>query len=168
MAKAKRSAFPGTRKGALDKRAMEVEDPAWRSWFLEVARRRAELEDAKKKPFVVSTFEWDGEERTVGRQKSEPTPLKKLVKETTKSFGVRLADDLEAVRTAWAQVSGSEIAAETAFFSLRAGILTIEVFSGVLLQELRQFQKDALVKDLRDIWPATVPLVELKFKPGKR
>lgn len=168
MAKAKRSTFSGTRKRALDKRAMEEDDPAWRNWFLEVARRRAELEDAKKKPFVVSTFEWEGEERKVVRQKSEPIVLKKLVKDTTKSLGVRLADDLAAVRTAWAQVAGAEIAAETAVFSLRAGTLTIEVFSGVLLQELRQFHQDALTKDLRDIWPATVPLVHVKFKPGKR
>lgn len=134
---------------------------------MEVARRRAELEK-KNHSFVVSRSEWEGEERTVSRKKSDPIGIKKLVKETTRSFGRRPVDDLETVRAAWVRVAGEEIAVESGVFSFRGGVLTIEVFSGVLLQELRQFQSEALIKDLRDIWSATQPLVQLKFKPGKR
>lgn len=165
---AKRPAFPGTRKRALSQRAREETDPAWKNWFLEVARRRAEWEDAKKRPLVICTYDRDGEKRTVARKQTEPVGIKKLVRETTRSLGSRLKDDLEAVRSAWAQVAGAEIAAETGVFSFKGGILTVEVHSAALLQELRQFQSEALIKDLRDIWPASVALVQLKFKTGKR
>ncbi|MCD8349425.1 MAG: DUF721 domain-containing protein [Planctomycetaceae bacterium] len=166
MAK-KRPTFPGTRKRALDKRALDVEDPEWRAWFLEVARRRAELEAAGKK-FVVRTYEDDGDSKTVARRKADPIVLKKLVKEVAKDMRPRPADDLEAIRNTWASVAGPEIAGESAVYSFRGGILTVEVYSGILLQELRQFHATALVKDLRDVWPASVPLVQLKFRTGKQ
>ncbi len=166
MAK-KRPTFPGTRKRALDKRAMDVEDPAWRAWFLEVARRRGELEKAEKR-FVIRTYEDDGGSKTVARHKSDPVLLKKVVKDVAKDMRPKPADELEAIRATWATVAGPEIAAESAVYSFRGGILTIEVYSGILLQELRQFHADALVKDLRDVWPASVSLVQLKFRTGQR
>lgn len=164
---AKSPMFPGTRKRSLEKRAQEVKDPAWKKWFLEVDRRRKELE-AKKKSVVVCNYQRDEEERTVIRERSEPVGIKKLVKETAGQLDLRVQDDMEAVRAAWSKVAGRQIADDTAVFSFKGGILTIEVYASVLLQELRQFQSEALLKDLRDIWPARVVLVQLKFKPGKR
>lgn len=166
MAK-KRPTFPGTRKRALDKRALDVEDPAWRAWFLEVARRRGEIEKAEKR-FVVRTYEDDSGNKTVARRKSDPVVLRKLVKDVAKDMRPRPADELEMIRATWASVAGTEIAVESAVYSFRGGILTVEVYSGILLQELRQFHAEALVKDLRDVWPASVPLVQLKFRTGKR
>ncbi len=171
MAKAKRSgpsSFPDTRKRTLRSRAEEVEDRAWRVWFLQVAERREALADKEKKPFIRCTYEHDGGERTVARKQSDPVTLKSLVKETVKSYGLRLSDDLEVIRETWAQVVGKENAAETEIFSFKGGVLTIGVSSGTLLQELRQFRQDAILKDLRAIWKASTPLIQLKFRPGKR
>ncbi|MCD8138726.1 MAG: DUF721 domain-containing protein [Planctomycetaceae bacterium] len=163
----KRPIFPGTRKRALEKCAQDVEDPAWRAWFLEVARRRAEVEQAGKR-FVVRTYEEDGGSKTVARRKADPVPVKKLVKDVARDMRPRPADELDMIRTAWAKVAGEEVAGESAVYSFRGGVLTVEVYSGILLQELRQFHAAALVKDLRDVWPASVPLVSLKFRTGKR
>lgn len=168
MAKAKRTTFPSTRKRSLKSRAEEVEDGAWRVWFLQVAQRREALADREKKPVIKCTYEYDGVERTVSRKQSDPVAIKSLVKETVKSYGFRLADDLKLIRETWIQVVGKENAAETELFSFKGGILTIGVSSGTLLQELRQFRQDAILKDLRTIWQASTPLVELKFRPGKR
>lgn len=158
----------GGRLKSLETRAKEELDPLWRNWFLEVDRRRKALHDRKQRPFVVSRYEKDGREETVARPKSEPEPLKKFIKVDKKKTGSKITEDLLWLREIWPQVVGDMIAADTEVYAFKNGILTISVFSGVLLQEIRQFGAETIVESLRDVWRASIPLLKIQYRMGKR
>ena len=75
-----------------------------------------------------------------------------------KSERVRLA-------TAWAEAVGPEAAPQTRVNAMRRGVLEVEVRSGVLLQELAQFHKRALLTALRQQLPGTT-VTDIKFRAG--
>lgn len=147
-------------------RAQNELDPEWRQWFFDVERRRKSAQETKTRKFVVSSYQKDGEERTVARCKSEPVRIKKLIKKEIKSPFGDLNTDLLALREVWAKVVPPDIASESEIFSFKNGILTITVQSGILLQEIRQFHSTAITQDLRDVWPISTPLLKLAFKMG--
>lgn len=149
-------------------KAKDEPDPAWRRFFTEVDARRKALTDRKQKPFVVSSFEKDGQPATVARQKSEPTEIKKLLKKRlVKTAGSRLAGDLEWLRETWPRTVDAEVGAASEVHAFKNGVLTITVFSSVLLQEIRQFHQEAILHDLRDVWQASIPLVKVVYRIGK-
>lgn len=55
--------------------------------------------------------------------------------------------DLDAV---WREVAGEDVAANSRVASIRRGIMTIEVFSAPLRQELEIYRRDELLRALRD------------------
>lgn len=149
-------------------RAKEEPDPAWRVWFLEVDSKRKALRDRAKKPFIVSTYEKDGQECQVARSQSDPTPVKKFLARNTKKTGSAITQDLLWIRSAWSGLVGPEMAAESEIYAFKNGVLTISVFNSPLLQEIRQFLADSLLKDLRDIWQASIPLLRITYRLGKK
>ncbi len=153
---------------SLAARAREEPDPLWRNWFLDIDNRRKLLSDRKKKPFIVATARKDDTEITIARQQSDPTPLKTLLKTTRQKDASPATQDLHWIRNAWATSTGPDIAGETEVFAFKNGVLTISVFSGALLQEIRQFHAKVILADLRDIWQASVPLLKITYRPGKR
>ncbi len=153
---------------SLAARAREEPDPLWRNWFLDIDNRRKLLNDRKKKPLIVSTVRKDDAEVVIARQQTDPTPLKTLLKTTRKKDGSPATQDLRWIRDAWATSTGPDIAEETEVYAFKNGVLTISVFSGALLQEIRQFHAKAILADLRDIWQASVPLLKITYRPGKR
>lgn len=159
---------PKRRRGLAGK-AKDEPDPAWRRFFMEVDNRRKALTDRKKKPLVISSIEKDGQvPSTIARQKSEPTEIKKLLKNrVVKKAGSQLAGDLEWLRETWPRTVGEEVAAASEVYAFKNGTLTITVFSSVLLQEIRQFHQEAILQDLRDIWQASIPLVKIVYRIGK-
>ena len=66
---------------------------------------------------------------------------------------------------AWAEVVGPDVLAETRVVALRRGVLEIEVRQGIMLQELAQFHKRALLTALRLILTNS-PIADLKFRAG--
>ena len=64
---------------------------------------------------------------------------------------------------AWAEVVAPDVLAQTRVVALRRGILEIEVRQGIMLQELAQFHKRALLTALRLILTNS-PLTDLKFR----
>jgi predicted nucleic acid-binding Zn ribbon protein len=66
---------------------------------------------------------------------------------------------------AWAVAAGETTAVATRVLGLRRGVLEVEVRSGVLLQELAQFQKRTLLKSLRQSMPH-ITVTDLKFRSG--
>lgn len=147
-------------------RAQHELDPEWRQWFFDVERRRKATQELKSRKFIVSSYQKDGEERTVARCKSEPIQIKKLIKKEIKAPFGDLNIDLLALRDVWAKVVPPDIATESEIFSFKNGILIITVQSGILLQEIRQFHSKAIAQDLRDAWPIDTPLLKLSFKIG--
>lgn len=156
----------GTHKRrSLAGRARDEEDPDWKLWFLEVERRRKEL---SKPVFITAAYDKDGSEHIVSRNASSPLSLKKIIGKLGKVDGPSLNFDLVSIRNMWKEVVSPDIAGESEVAAFKNGILTITVFSTSLLQEMRQFFKEAIVKDLRENWSAKVPLVDVKFVVGKR
>ncbi|MDR0361145.1 MAG: DUF721 domain-containing protein [Planctomycetota bacterium] len=85
-----------------------------------------------------------------------------------RKFNKNRIADIQIIRTLWKDSVGAEVAGESKVVSFSRGILTIDVFSSALIQELRQFHYESVVKDLRDNWQAATPLLRIKFQPGKR
>ncbi len=166
----KKSDAPLKKIRSLAVRAKEEQDPLWRNWFLEIDNRRKRASDKKKKPLIVSTVErGDGQKETViARQQTDPTLLKHLLKTTRKKAGSPAMQELLWIRDAWTTSVGQDIAQESEVFAFKNGVLTISVFSAALLQEIRQFHAAAILADLRDIWQASIPLVKILYRPGKR
>lgn len=166
MARARKAPVPGKR--LLAKMADEEEDPEWRRWFEEVARRKKQAADPKARPMRFSRFDKDGETGTVRRRQAEPEPVKKFLKKNVQRAGAGLSVDLMLIRSAWGMVVGGDVAGESDVYSFKNGVLTVTVFSSSLLQEIRQFHQDAILRDLRDVWQASQPLVRVGYRLGKR
>ena len=69
------------------------------------------------------------------------------------------------LEAAWAEAVGPETAPQTRVNAMRRGVLEVEVRSGVLLQELAQFHKRALLTALRLKLPGTT-VTDIKFRAG--
>ncbi len=160
MAKAKRR----TKKTLIKEEA----GPEWQRWFDYVKRRRERLTSPRYRPLVISRYEVDGEEKVVARQKSVPTPVKKVVEQVINLKALGISLDLESVRELWGAVVGPEIAKDTGLYAFKNGTLTIDVYSPTLFQELRAFYAEDIKKDLRDAWTLTVPLVEVKYRLARK
>lgn len=155
------------RGGIVFSPAVQAEaDPEWRSWFQQVERLRQQRRDPKKKPFIVSTFEFEGRSLTVARRKAEPVQVKKLLATNNAKEGMKLSPDREALEALWKSTVGPDLAETTSVFALKNGTLTISVQSAALLQEIRQFHQEAIFKDLQDLWPFPMPLVKIIYKLG--
>ncbi len=158
----------GGKPRSIAARAKDEPDPAWRAWFLDVDSKRKALRDSAHKKFIVSTYEKDGQECRVARPQSDPAPVKKFLTRSTKKTGSAITQDLLWIRNAWAGLVGPEMAAESEVYAFKNGVLTISVFSSPLLQEIRQFLAESILKDVRDIWQASVPLVKITYRLGKK
>lgn len=160
--------LPSAKRRALPREIADETDPQWRAWFQEVERRKKALSDPKRGAFVVADFDKDGVPGRVARQKSLPLRIGKLMKTENRKTGGGLHSDLLLAAAAWKQAVGDEIAAASEIYSLKNGVLTVSVFSSSLLQEIRQFHQDAIMADIRDIWSASMPLVRIIFRLGKK
>ena len=66
---------------------------------------------------------------------------------------------------AWMEAAGAEVGRQTRIGALRRGVLEIEVGNAVLMQELAQFQKRKLLRQLQSKL-AGMPLKDLRFRAG--
>ena len=154
---------------SLAGKAEDEPDPEWKRWFQEIDRRRKALTDPKRQPVKVSQVDKDGKKEAIARRKSTPTPIRKFLKVERKHSGTNnLETDMVLIRAAWYEAVGEELVKECAIHSFKNGTLTVEVKSAALLQEIRQFHKESLIEDLRDNWKASIPLLKVVFKAGKR
>lgn len=146
----------------------DIEDPELRQWAAEVRRKREELNSPKRRRFVVSRYDVDGEKRVVARPQSEPLAFNKLTRRAAKKSVPNLSEDIKLIREVWERVAGPDAIVETRVYSFLKGVLTIEVFSSSLLQEIRQFRRHTLFASLLDMWNASQPLIKLNFRLGKK
>ena len=165
--KGKTKKSPGKRR-SLSREVKEEPDPEWRQWFQSVEQRKKDYGDPKRRPWVFSAFDKENESGSVVRRRSVPLELKKFIKSDRKKAGSSLDVDLLRIESAWKTAVGEEIVNESGVYSFKNGVLTITVFSSSLLQEIRQFHQSAILRDLRDIWTASQPLVRIQYRLGKR
>lgn len=158
---------PGVKRRSLGKEIREEEDPQWRVWFTEVERRKKALSNPKGK-FIRVDYLKDGGWNRVERCKSVPVPVKTFLKSNKNKAGASLNTDLLLITSCWKKAVGDDIGECSEVYSFKNGVLTINVFSSSLLQEIRQFHSEAIIQDLRDIWTASQPLVKVVYRLGKR
>ncbi len=161
------NAYPLKQRRSLKEKAKNEPDPDWRRFFLEVQYKREAKAKADKK-VVFSEYEKDGTAQRVARERSEPEALKKFLKLEFKNTGLKLAADLEWLRSVWPKMVDAEVAEETDVFAFKNGTVTIVVYNSVLLQEIRQFHKETIFQDLRDLWQASMPLVKIVYRIGTK
>lgn len=142
-----RKEYPLKQRRSLEEKAKNEPDPDWRRFFLEVHHKR----DAVK-----------------SRPHAEPEAVKKFLKIEFKNTGPRLEKDLEWLRDVWPKLVGAEVAEETDVFAFKNGTVTIVVYNSMLLQEIRQFHKETIFQDLRDIWQGSMPLLKIVYRIGSK
>lgn len=155
------------RGGKIDLDA--IEDTELRLWAKEVNRRRQELSDPKRQPFIFSKVDGGNQERAVYRRKTTPAAVGSVLKRIRRKSGAaKIQEDMNLARKSWEQAVGADIASETQVCTLIKGVLTVEVSSSSLLQEIRQFHRQAIFSDLSDVWQASQPLITINYRLGKK
>lgn len=141
-------------------------DPGWRRWFIEVEQRRRDID--RMKNGAPAAFSRGGGGRGTRRSHNRGQPRRAgfFVEKDASGAMAGLAASLEKAARHWKTTVGEEIAAETSVYSLKNGVLTIEVTSSTLFFEMKQMHWAPCLRDLRDIWDMHPPLVDLKFRLG--
>lgn len=110
----------------------------------------------------------DVDGRFTGELPERPKPassVRDLVALALKQNGVGGDPALRRAVAAWREAAGSEFFGQTRVTSLKKGLLSVEVDSAALLQELSVYRKKELLQALRQKEPT---ISEVKFKPGAK
>ncbi len=147
-------AYPLRKRRSLLEKAKSEPEADWRRFFLEVHHKQSAAK---------------------AKARAKPEALKKFLAEELKEFRPaakgalsKLAGDLEWLRAAWPKLAGTDVAEETDVFAFKNGVVTITVYDHALLQEIRQFHKETILQDLRDIWQGSIPLMDIVYRVGVR
>lgn len=159
--------YPLKQRRSLEERAKNEPDAHWRRFFMEVQHKRTAKAKADK-TIVFSEYEKDGVTRRILRERGKPEELKKYLKLEFKNTGSKLAADLEWLRSVWPKMVDAEVAEATDVYAFKNGTVTIVVYNSALLQEIRQFHKESIFEDLRDLWQASMPLVKITYRIGTK
>jgi predicted nucleic acid-binding Zn ribbon protein len=93
-------------------------------------------------------------------------PLGDVLTEFFVARGLGRARGVGELETAWLEVAGGALAAETAVLGSRHGVVSIGVSHPALLEELAAFRKTFLLKALRQKLPNT-SIRDLRFRIGR-
>jgi hypothetical protein len=93
-----------------------------------------------------------------------PENLADVVAKLFASRGWGRRSERVRLEQAWAAAAG-DVAADTRLGAFRRGVLEVEVRTAVLMQELAQFRKRALLTALRHGLPG-VTVADLRFRAG--
>lgn len=151
---------------AIRKKYADEPDSEWRQWFIEIEQKRRASQD-RDKPLVIFEVEKGEGKQTIARKKSVPEAVGVHIKKHLPTKFVALSHDYEEITRLWRLAVGDAIAAESKLHSFKQGVVTMEISSSTLLQEIRQFHQEAILADLRDIWTLRQPLLAMKYKIGK-
>jgi predicted nucleic acid-binding Zn ribbon protein len=94
-----------------------------------------------------------------------PEPLGEILSRLFAARGWGRRQGRLRLEDAWAAVAGPDTARHTRVGNLRRGVLEVLVDNGVLLQELANFHKRRLLKQLRGRLNG-VTLTDLRFRAG--
>ncbi len=166
-AKTTADAYPLRQRRSLEERAKNEPDPDWRRFFLEVKHKQTSAKKAAHS-ILFCEYEKDGQTRKIIRARTEPEAVKKFLRFELKNTGSKLEHDLEWLRGVWPKLVGAEVAAETDVFAFKNGVVTIAVYNSALLQEIRQFHKETIFQDLRDVWQGSMPLLKIAYRIGTK
>jgi predicted nucleic acid-binding Zn ribbon protein len=95
-----------------------------------------------------------------------PEPLKNVLAQLFATRGWGAAQSRLQLESAWRAAAGDDVAQSTHLGSLRKGTLEVLVSDSVLLHELRQFRREALLRAVQDRL-GNDRVRELRFKLGR-
>lgn len=167
--KNKRSKAKGAahKRRSLTKEIQEEKDPLWRNWFLQIEEKKKNLSNPKTQPFIYSTTRSGEMERDIVRRRSELKSLEKFIKLEKRKESRIDGSDIDKIESTWKSAVGYEIAEASTVHSFKKGVLTITIFSSSLLQEIRQFCKPSILKEVRNQWQIEQPLLRIDYQLGK-
>ena len=139
-------------------------EESWESWFREIAWRRQSLAKARRERLIFSFPDPEEGKKPIVRPGAQPEKIGRLSQYRLIRKALSQNLGLEAIRTGWNEAAGRELARYTRVHSFKDGILTIAVDTALLVQEIRQFHRAAILDRLRLLWPASVPLLRIKYK----
>ena len=93
------------------------------------------------------------------------TSVRDLVAAVLKQNGIGGDPALRRAVAAWREAAGGEFCEQTRVTGLKKGVLSVEVDSAALLQELSVYRKKELLQALRQ---KDSSISEVKFKPGAK
>ena len=137
-----------------------------RKWFMEVEHKRRKIKENEQR-LVIFTVEKETGPEVIARTKNIPGQIKKHVLKVLPNKVATVHHDYEEITRLWHLSVGDAIVGESRFLSFKQGIVTIEILSSTLLQEIRQFHQQAILADMRDIWTLDHPLLGIKYILGK-
>lgn len=100
------------------------------------------------------------------RGRKEPSRIGDLIAGVVRKNGLGNQSTLDRLRSVWQEAVGRKNAAETRIMGLQRGVLTVEVASAALAQELGVYYKRELLKRLRE--QAGVPIEDLRCRVSGR
>lgn len=103
--------------------------------------------------------------RMPGRSVSSPESIEDILKRWLKSNRIPDRLDRTAIYEKWKEVVGEAIACQTRVIDLNAGILTLEVNSPALLQELSTYYREDLLASLKEV-EEFGSVREIRFRAG--
>jgi hypothetical protein len=139
-------------------------EEAWEAWFREIAWRRQGLAKARRERLIFSFPDPEENRKPIVRPGAQPEKIGRLSQYRRIRRDLSRNQGLEAIRTGWSEAVGRELARYSRVHSFKDGILTIAVDNALLLQEIRQFHHTPVLGRLRNLWPAPVPLLRVKYK----
>jgi predicted nucleic acid-binding Zn ribbon protein len=83
------------------------------------------------------------------RRDSVPEPLAEIITRALKEAGIRRPPADSPFEQAWREVAGEDVARHSRVSSFRGGVLTVEVFTAPLREELQVYRCDELLRALR-------------------
>ena len=108
--------------------------------------------------------EWRSQPNT--RPKRGVEPLGDVVGRFVRHVSGKRVREADQVEAAWRELVTDRVWSHSRPVGVRRGVLTIEVDNSVLLQELAAFQKELLVRGLRDR-VQRVYIEDLRFRLGR-
>jgi len=110
----------------------------------------------------------DVDGRFTGELPERPKPtssVRDLVSLVLKQHGIGGDPALRRAMAAWREAAGEEFCLRTRVTGLKKGVLSVEVDSAALLQELSVYRRKELLFALRQKEPT---ISDVKFKPGAK
>jgi len=83
------------------------------------------------------------------RRDSVPEALSEIIGRALREAGIRRPTGGSPVEEAWRDVAGEDVARHSRVASFRAGVMTVEVFTAPLREELQVYRRDELLRALR-------------------
>ena len=84
-----------------------------------------------------------------GKRGGPAESVGKILKRVLKEHGLDRRSEMTGIESAWRDVAGPDLAAETSVLSFRKGVLMIGVASAPLHSELTTYQREELLTALR-------------------